>query len=70
MYKCLCQHGSGGGTVACNVVGLGCNFLNQLCTHVLKRIVQLDILCNGDTVIGDQRSAELLCQNNIAALGS
>ena len=70
MYKCLCQHSSGSGTVACNVVGLGCNFLNQLCAHVLKRIVQLDVLCNGDTVIGDQRSAELLCQNNIAALGT
>ena len=64
----LCQNGSGGGAVACQIIGLGSNFLDQLCAHVLKRIVQLDVLGNGHTVVGDQRSAEFLVQNNIAAL--
>ena len=42
--------------------------LNKLCAHVLESVVQLDLLSDGNTVVGDQRSAELLIQNNIAAL--
>ena len=40
----------------------------QLSTHVLKGILQFDLLCDGHAVVGDQRCAILLVQNNIAAL--
>ena len=64
----LRQNGSGGGAVACDVVGLGGNFLNKLCAHVLESVVQLDLLSDGNTVVGDQRTAVLLIQYNVAAL--
>ena len=68
LNHCLSQNGCGGGTVACQIVGLGSNLGYQLSAHVLKSVLQLDILCDGNAVIGDQRSAELLVQNNVAAL--
>ena len=66
----LSQQGSGGGTVASHVVGLGGDFLHQLSAHVLKGIGQLDLLGDGHAVVGDQGSAELLIQHHIAALGT
>ncbi len=70
IYHRLSQNCSCGGTVACHIVGLGGNFLYQLCSHVLKGICKLDLLCNGNTVICDQGSAERLIQHNIPSLGS
>ena len=67
---CLCQNGCGGGAVACCIVGLGCDLTHQLCAHVLELVLQLDLLGDGDTVIGDERASELLAQHNIAALGA
>ena len=64
----LCQQSCSGGAVAGHIVGLGGNFLYQLSTHVLKGILQFDLLCDGHAVVGDQRCAILLVQNNIAAL--
>ena len=66
----LCEHGCTGGAVACDVVGLGGDFLDELCAHVLKRILQLDFLCDGHAVVGDQRSAELLVEHYVATLGA
>ena len=66
----LCQHGGGGGAVTGSIVRLGGNFSNELCAHVLKLVLQLDLLGDGDTVIGDERAAELLAQHDIAALGA
>ena len=48
--------GSGGGAVACDVVGLGGNFLHQLCAHVLERVFELDLLGDGHAVVGDERT--------------
>lgn len=46
--------------VACDVVGLGGNFLNKLCAHTPESgAVQLDLLSDGTTVVGDQRTATL-----------
>ena len=66
----LSQQGSGGGAIAGHVVGLGGNFLHQLSTHVLKGIVQFNLLGDGDAVVGDEGSAVLLVQNHVAALGA
>ena len=66
----LGQQGGGGGTVAGHVVGLGGDLLHQLGTHVLKGIVQFDLLGDGHAVIGDEGSAVLLVQNHVPALGT
>ena len=66
----LSQQGSGGGTVAGNIVGLGGDLLHQLSAHVLEGIGQLHFLGDADTVVGDEGSAVLLIQNHVAALGA
>ena len=64
------QQGGGGGAVAGHVVGLGGDLLDQLRAHVLKGIVQLNLLGDGHAVVGDEGSAELLVQHHVAALGT
>ena len=66
----LCQHGSGGSTIACGIVGLGCDLTHQLCAHVLELVLQLDFLRNGHAIVGDDRCAELFAQHHVAALGA
>ena len=66
----LGQQSGGGGAVAGHVVGLGGDFLHQLGAHVLKGVLQLDLLGDGHAVVGDEGSAELLVQHHIAALGA
>ena len=68
MNHSLSQQGSSGSTITSNIVGLGSNLTNQLCTHVLKWILQLNITSNGNTIIGNSRSTKLLVQYYIAAL--
>ena len=63
----LCQHGGGGGAVACDVVGLGRHGLDQLRAEVLERILEVDLACDGDAVVGDDRAAERLGQHHVAA---
>ena len=58
------------GTVSGDIVCLGGNFLQKLRAHIFKRILQLDLLGNGYTVIGDCRGAELFLQNHIASFGA
>ena len=65
----LGQDGGGGGAVAGDVVGLGGDLLAELGAHVLVRVLQLDLLGDGDAVLGDGRGAELLVQHDVAALG-
>jgi len=57
----------GGGTVTGDVVGLDGDFLDELGAHVLKRVVELDLLGDGDTVVGDRRRAELLLEYYVTA---
>ena len=54
--------------IAGDVVGLDGNLAHQLRAHVLEGILELDFLGDGHAVIGNQRSAELLVQHNVAAL--
>ena len=66
--ECLCKQRCGRGAVACNVVRLGCNFLHELCAHVLKRIFKLNFLSDCHAVVRNERCAELLIEHNVSAL--
>jgi len=66
----LCQDSCGGGAVARDIIGLGGDFLDELCAHVLESILELDLLGDRHAIVGDGRSAVGLVQNNVSALGS
>ena len=66
----LGEHRRGGGAVAGDVVGLGGDLLDQLGAHVLEGLLELDLLGDGHTVVGDRRRAELLVEDHVAALGA
>ena len=66
----LGQHGGGGGAVAGDVVGLLGDFLDQLGADLLVRVLELDLLGDGHTVVGDRGSAPLLLQDDVATLGA
>ena len=66
----LAEHDRGGGAVAGDVVGLGRDFLEELRAHVLERVLELDVASDGDAVVGDGRGAELLVEDDVAALGA
>ena len=63
----LGQDGRGGGAVAGGVGGLGGRFLDELGTHVLVGIGQLDLLGDRHAVLGDGRAAPALVDHGIAA---
>src|SRR5262249_60591039 len=54
------EHRRGGGAVAGRVRGLGGDFAHHLRAHVLEVDVELDLLGEGDTVLGYERSAARL----------
>src|SRR5205085_2681572 len=62
------KHGRGGGAVAGRVGGLGGDFAHHLRAHVLELVVELDLLGDGDAVLGDTGSAERLVEHHVAAL--
>ena len=66
----LGQQSRGGGAVTGHIIGLGSDLADELCAHILKGILQLDLLGDGHAIVGDQGSAVLLAQNHIAALRS
>ena len=66
----LGEHRGGGGAVTGDVVGLGGDLLHQLGTHVLERVLQLHLAGDGDAVVGDRGRAELLVDDDVAALGA
>jgi hypothetical protein len=53
----LGEHGRGGGAVAGHVGGLGGDLLDHLRAHVLVLVLELDLLGDGDAVLGDGRGA-------------
>ena len=65
----LREHGRGGGAVAGDVGGLGGDLLHHLRAHVLELVLELDLLGDGDAVLGDRGSAEGLLDDDVAALG-
>ena len=64
------QHGGGGGAVTGDVVGLLGDLLHQLGADPLVGVLEVDLLGDGDAVVGDRRGAPLLLQNHVAALGA
>src|SRR5690606_40714520 len=66
----LGEDGSGGRAVTGDVVGLVGYLVGELGTHVLPRVVQLDLLGDGDAVVRDGGGSPLLLQNDVATLGA
>src|SRR5438270_2763541 len=66
----LREHGGSGRAVTGNVGSLGSDFTDHLCAHILKGVLQLDFLCHGHAVLGNDRRAELLFDYRVAALGA
>ena len=64
------EHGRGGGAVAGEVIGLLRDFAHHLRAHVLELVFELDLLGDGDAVLGDARGAEALVEHDVAALGA
>src|SRR3954452_13076868 len=62
------QHGRGGGAVASSVGRLGGHFAHHLRAHVLELVVELDLLGDGNAVLGDAGCAERLVEHDVAAL--
>ena len=56
----LGEHGGGGGAVAGDVGGLGGDLTQHLRAHVLELVLELDLLGDGDAVLGDAGGAERL----------
>src|SRR5207302_10284838 len=65
---CLRQHARGGGPLASHLGGLGRNLAHHLRTHVLERVLQLDLLCHCHAVFCDDGCPELLLDHRIAPL--
>ena len=70
MNHSLCQNRCGGCTITCYIVGLGRYLSYQLSAHVLKRILKLDLFCDGHTIICDKGCAVLLIQYYVSSLWS
>ncbi len=68
LHDRLGQHGGGGGAVARGVIGPGGDFAHHLGAHVLELVLELDLLGDGDAVLGDAGSAEALVEDDVAAL--
>jgi hypothetical protein len=68
-HERLGQDGGGGGAVARDVVGLLGDLLDELGADLLVGVLELDLLGDGDAVVGDRGGAPLLLQDDVAALG-
>ena len=66
----LGENGSGGGSVAGDVVSLLGDLLDQLGTDLLVGVLELDLLGDGNTIVGDRGGAPLLLEHDVATLGA
>ena len=64
------KDGCGGGAVAGDVVGLRGDLAHHLRAHVLELVLELDLLGDGDAVLGDARGTVALVEDDVAALGA
>src|SRR6202035_1034918 len=69
-HQRLREHGRRRRAVTGNVVGLLSYFLDQLGTDLLPRVLELDLLGDGHTIVGDRGGAPLLLENHVPALGA
>src|SRR6266542_239469 len=70
VHQRLRQHGGGGGAVTGDVVGLGRDFLGELGPEVLVVVLELDLLGDRHTIVGDGGRAPLLVEHDVATLGA
>ena len=66
--ECLGKHGCSCGAVASDIVGLLGDLFNELGTDLLVGILEIDLLGDGHTIVGDRGGAPLLLENDVAAL--
>ncbi len=66
----LAEDDRGGRAVAGDVVGLGGDLLEELRAHVLEGVLELDVARDRHAVVGDGGRAELLVEDDVAALGA
>ena len=64
------QHGGRGGAVTGDVVGLLGHLFDQLRPDPLEGVLEVDLLGDGDAVVGDGGRAPLLVEHHVAALGA
>src|SRR6185312_4506122 len=64
------EYGCGGGAIAGLVRGPRRDFTHHLRTHVLELVFELDLLGDGNAVLGDAGCAERLVEHDVAALGA
>ena len=64
------EHGRGRRAVAGEIIGLRGDVAHQLRAHVLELVGKLDLLGDGDAVLGDPRRAVGFVENDVAALGA
>src|SRR6266700_2637996 len=62
--------GDGTTTATGDVVGLLGNLFDQLSADLLVGVLELDLLGDGDAVVGDRGRTPLLLEDHIAALGA
>ena len=65
----LCQDGGGRGPVAGDLVRLRRHLFQQLSAEVLVRVGELDLLGDRHAVVGYDRGAELLVEDDVAPAG-
>src|SRR5262249_744467 len=66
----LREDGRGGGAVTGDVGGLGGDLLHHLRAHVRELVLELDLLGDGDAVLGDRGRAPALLDDDVAAAGT
>src|SRR5581483_9718695 len=66
----LSENGSSCRAVAGEIVGLGRHLAHHLRAHILELVVELDLLGDGDAVLGDAGRTERLLDNDVASLGA
>ena len=64
------ENRSSGRTVPGDVAGLGGDFPHHLGAHVLEFVLELNLLRDRDTILGDRGAAEFLLQNDVPASGT
>ena len=70
LHDRLGEHRRGGGAVTGEVGGLRGHLAHHLGAHVLELVLELDLLGDGDAVLGDPGRAERLVEHDVAALGA
>jgi hypothetical protein len=64
----LSEKGGGGGAVAGGIGGLGSDLAHHLRAHILELVLELDLLGDGHTVLGDTRRSEGFLEHDVTAL--